>query len=73
MSWRETFGLTWMPAPISPIVVAASKTTTLCPAFARQYAAAIPPSPQPMTTIFREKPARLPSYSSGDWKDLVYT
>lgn len=64
MSKRLKFGLTWMPAPISPMVVAASRMVTLCPALERQYAAASPPKPQPTITMFRERLARLPWYNS---------
>lgn len=47
MSRREALGRIWMPAPISPIAEAASRTVTECPAREIAMAAARPPRPAP--------------------------
>lgn len=47
-------GASWIPAPISPSPVAASRTVTLCPSLPKVYAAARPARPHPtmMTSSF---------------------
>jgi hypothetical protein len=55
ISNRDTFGVIWIPAPISPSSEAASRTVTCAPARQKAMAAARPPIPapqSPMLTFF---------------------
>lgn len=63
MSSLLKFGVTWMPAPISPIAGADSTIVTRCPACPRVWAAASPPRPQPITTMSSESGAFRPPKS----------
>lgn len=51
MRRREALGRIWMPAPISPMAEADSRTVTEWPARAMAMAAASPPRPAPTMIV----------------------